>query len=258
MLHDLKQFAARALRRTGYSVGTIPDPFQVQRRLLGARSAEVVLDVGANVGETAARYRALFPAARVYCFEPAPECVDSLRARFAGDPAVSVIAEAVSDTPGRAVLHLSEGATSHSLRTRSDRALYQPKGAALRDEVEVPVTTLDHFCKEREIPHVDVLKLDVEGAERWALEGARGLLGAQSIGLVFLEVMFVEHYSGQSLYHELAALLAGFGYSLYDLYDLRHARNGQLRWGNAIFLSEELRHAGVEACGSERPKGPTP
>jgi FkbM family methyltransferase len=256
MLHDLKQIAAKALRRVGYSVATLPDPFLVQRRLLGARRAEAVLDVGANVGDTAARYRALLPTARVYCFEPAPPCVETLRARFAADPAVSVIPEAVSDAPGRAVLHLSEGPTSHSLRRRSDRALYQPKGAALRDKVEVPVTTLDRFCGEREIRRIDILKLDVEGAERWALEGARGLLDSQAVGLVFLEVMFVEHYSGQSLYHDLAALLAGFGYSLYDLFDLRHARNGQLRWGNAIFLSEALRREGVEAVGGVRPEGP--
>jgi len=48
----------------------------------------------------------------------------------------------------------------------------------------------------------------------------------------------------------LAALLDQYGYSLFDVYNLKRAKNGQLRWGNAIFLSPHVRaksKAGISA-----------
>jgi hypothetical protein len=41
----------------------------------------------------------------------------------------------------------------------------------------VAVTTIDAFCREHGIAHIDLLKLDVEGHELAALQGARGMLG---------------------------------------------------------------------------------
>ena len=43
-------------------------------------------------------------------------------------------------------------------------------------EVEVETTTIDQLVDELRLPRVDVLKLDIEGAERDALKGARSTL----------------------------------------------------------------------------------
>lgn len=52
--------------------------------------------------------------------------------------------------------------------------------------VEVPVTTLDRFCAEHSLRHIDILKLDVQGAEYATLTGARRLLDEQAIDIVYM------------------------------------------------------------------------
>src|SRR5438067_2277137 len=46
------------------------DPFADQQALLSGEPVRVVFDVGASRGAAARQYRALFPAATIYCFEP--------------------------------------------------------------------------------------------------------------------------------------------------------------------------------------------
>jgi hypothetical protein len=43
-------------------------------------------------------------------------------------------------------------------------------------------------------------------------------------------------YLAQALYHDVAATLQGFGYRLYDFYNFHYGPDGQLQWGDAIFL----------------------
>jgi FkbM family methyltransferase len=59
------------------------------------------------------------------------------------------------------------------------------QGDAESAEVSVPVVTLDEELKD--VPFVDVLKIDTEGADTWVLEGARDLLGQRKIGHIYFE-----------------------------------------------------------------------
>jgi hypothetical protein len=93
--------------------------------------------------------------------------------------------------------------------------------------------------------------MDIQGGELGALRGARGLLERGAIRVIFTEAMFVPHYEGAPLYHDLAAYLAGFGYSLYDLFLAAHGNNGQLRYGDAIFVSARTRREVVDQQAPE-------
>jgi FkbM family methyltransferase len=71
-------------------------------------------------------------------------------------------------------------------------------------------------------------------------KGATRKLTEKRIRLIFTEVMFVAHYKGGCLFHEVSDFLSRYHYKLYNLYNLKRARNGQLRWGNAIFLNPQM------------------
>jgi hypothetical protein len=72
------------------------------------------------------------------------------------------------------------------------------------------------------------------------LTGARRLLES-SVKLVYAEVSFVPLYEHTCLFHDVSLFLAKFGFTLYRLYDLHFADNGQLIYGDATFVNEEVR-----------------
>jgi FkbM family methyltransferase len=136
----------------------------------------LVLDVGAHLG-----YFSLLAArrgAKVIAFEPNPETLgflrDNLRANGVEDR-VTVVTKALAGEPGRRTFFLSPAGDTSSLN----------RLAGTVAEVEVEVTTADAVVDGRS---VDVIKMDVEGAELEALAGMEASIAAASAGLrLFVE-----------------------------------------------------------------------
>jgi len=212
------------------------------RRLFAARPPRTIFDVGAFDGAYAEEYRRLFPKARIYSFEPNPDQAAVLAGKFPEGGAVTVAAAAVGAAAGTAVFHLNDFAQTNSLLPTA--AAVAEAGIAVQMEtrrrVEVPVVSLDGFCRERGIAEIDFLKIDVQGAEKGVLAGAAGLLAAGAVGAVQAEISFASYYEGQTEFHEVGALLGAAGYRLYNFYNGSVNPTGQLRFCDALFLSPRL------------------
>src|SRR5271170_7871413 len=70
------------------------------------KNRHVIFDIGANVGQTAMRYRAIFPNARIFSFEPVPETYKKLQTSFAEDKLVETIPVAVSDECSTVLMYI--------------------------------------------------------------------------------------------------------------------------------------------------------
>jgi FkbM family methyltransferase len=216
------------------------DPFFATQKLIRSR-APLIFDVGAHVGETAARYRALFPDALIHSFEPFPASFESLAATFGADSRVVPHNVAVAETTGAATLRVNRASVTNSL-LESDRRGDDYWGKNLLDtegEIAVKTLALDDFCREQRIERVDVLKIDVQGAEYAVLAGARELLARRAVDLIYLEMIIAPSYVGQRKYHYYLTLLDGLGYELFDLFNLGR-RDGRLIQIDGIFVTREI------------------
>ena len=109
-----------------------------------------------------------------------------------------------------------------------------------RQQVEVEVTTIDCFASENNIPMIDILKMDIQGAELSALHGAKELLSQQAISLIYLEIILADSYIGQPKLHEYLDYLHSLRYDLLDFYNPGR-RNLRLNQVDAIFISNTVR-----------------
>lgn len=196
------------------------EAFAAQQRLV-RNQGPVIFDVGAHRGETAQRYRALFPHATIHCFEPFPESFAALSAAHAQDTRVHPHRLALGSAPGHGTLNVNRSAATNSLLATDDRAAPYWGGELLTTDktIDVPVTTLDAFCTERTIAHIDVLKLDVQGTEFEVLQGAAGLLRNQAIDVVYMELIVAPTYVGQHALHDYLRMFHEHGYALFDFYN---------------------------------------
>lgn len=240
------------IRRVPKSALASPDPFVAQRALIRGKKSPVILDVGAHKGETAARYKAGFPAARVYCFEPYPPSAEMIRNRFREDPSVSVVEKAVAETRNEEKFYVSKLEATNSRYPRPSRKRrYFPRHATFESCLSVTSIDLDGFIEASGIDFIDILKVDVQEGELDVMRGAESLLRRKKVGLIYSEAMFVPHYEGAPLFHELSDFLGSTGYTLFSLYDLHVASNGQLRYGDALFVSDQMRQEIVDQAREE-------
>lgn len=224
----------------------------VLARLFAGREPTTVFDVGAAVGRLSSAYLRLFPAATIHAFEPHPESFAELARRLGSDPRVRLENVAVADRAGTTAFHVNRLPYTSSLLARpAATRRYYPGRDGLQRRIDVPVVTLDEYCGRHGIPRIDVVKLDIQGGELAALRGMEGLLRAARVDAIFTETFFVPHYEGAPLLHDLWAHLESHGYGLFTLFPTREGRNGQLRLGDAIFISAALRAAAVDACADE-------
>jgi FkbM family methyltransferase len=195
--------------------------------------AKIIFDVGANIGQTARSYRRLFPQAEIWSFEPFPASFDALfhsvsDQKFHPEPL------ALSDRIAGASLNIGAVSITNSLLRRETDS---------GKTIEIKTDTLDHFCSERGITNIDILKVDVEGAEDRVFRGASGLFSRRAIRSVFVEVYFNPVYEGMPLFWDLQAQLSDLGFSLFGLYSMIPTRNGALSFANALYVLQPVRHA---------------
>lgn len=237
---------AAALRR-GILIRLLPhgrqgDSFADQAGLLTGTEVRRVLDVGAYYGETAIAYRKLFPDAEIHCFEPVPDSFSRLDERLSGMSGMIVNRLAVGDSREPIELLINRfPATSSRLRPAS--GVERIVGDHLIGVVEtltVESTTIDEYCREHGIDHVDVLKLDVQGGELAALRGATEMLAGRRIALVYVEVLMGRLYEGQPGAGELLSAVERHGYRIYGLYNFAYGADSSLYQMDAILVSPDL------------------
>jgi FkbM family methyltransferase len=140
----------------------------------------LMVDVGANYGYFSLLWAAQKPGNRVIAFEASPRNQQALRHNVEKN-ALAEVAELRGEAAGK-----EKGQLSFHLGPEEQTGWGGlVHGDAKGDGVTVPVVRLDEDLKD--VPFIDVLKIDTEGADTWVIQGATGLLGQKRIGRIFFE-----------------------------------------------------------------------
>jgi FkbM family methyltransferase len=136
------------------------------------KSGETLIDAGAYIGDFAAAAAAL--GAKVYAFEPSPKVMPILRdaGMLNGFEVIGAALAEVKLSNAKLDLSFPGG----DFISNSETLHYE--GDQIEGRVAVETTTLDDFSRENNI-HIDFLKADIEGFERFMLKGAKNVLQQQ-------------------------------------------------------------------------------
>ena len=162
------------------------DQLTIMERLLDAHG--VFIDAGANQGEFSIAAANVVPLGRVIAFEPVAEYRERLfeNVRINALLNVEVIAVALGDEEGSLPIYDQPEAFSDGTRHEGLPSLFASEARSRPLEM-VPIRRLDDVLQELGIARVDVIKLDIEGAEWMALRGAAKTL-ATSRPVLILEL----------------------------------------------------------------------
>ena len=208
-----------------------------ENTLLGLTECNIrtVLDIGANVGQSARFYRQVFPDAMIYSFEPQLNAFAELEKwTQSQNGKAKALNIALGDHDGMMTFkqHVDFSPSSSFLeRTRHSAALF-PQTSRQKD-VQVNVARLDEIAKSLELNAGVLVKMDVQGFEDRVIAGGRAVL-SQALACI-MEVSLQPLYDGQPSFKNLCDLMneLGFEYAgnMLQIYD----EKGRVVYLDALF-----------------------
>lgn len=192
--------------KTKNSCDSLPMMKALDNRIKGSN---ICIDIAANIGIISI----WMPknSSQVYSLEPE----NNNRIRFCENIKVNnisnieIIPLAVSNRVGWGELNIFESYGHHSLgRVNTTKFVRKER---------VEITTLDNFCKERNIDFIDCLKIDVEGFELEVLDGTMELIQNNRIKFIILEISKFLFTKFKKNTNEIFHILSSNNYTIYNL-----------------------------------------
>jgi FkbM family methyltransferase len=185
MIMDVTDFTCHRL----YFHGELYEPLTVRCVVDALRPGATFVDVGANHGYfTVLAARLVGPSGRVIAFEPNPPVFAQLREHLTRNSLTNVTPEplALSDTAGSLTFFVSTCPTNSGLSSSVPQdGAFERGGLDSNRTIQVSATTFDDWSRTHDVGRIDLMKIDVEGAEPSVLRGmAQTLAEAPPDGII--------------------------------------------------------------------------
>jgi FkbM family methyltransferase len=220
--HSVTDRVKSLVRTFGYDIRRIDAHFQKRPiDFIRSRKIEVVVDIGANIGQYAEQLRHAGYTGWIVSAEPVSAVYDVLAARAATDARWKTLNFAFGEQQGITQINVSEATVFSSIRSQSPvAAAFNPESRVIRQET-VRIARLDElfagFPKGRTF-----LKIDTQGYEQQVLMGASGCI-SEFLG-VQMELPIIHLYEGTWRFHEAIAYMHEQGFEISNIAPVNYDR----------------------------------
>ncbi len=172
----------------------------------------VIIDCGAHIGADTVKL-AKIKGSKIYAFEAAKDIFSQLKENTRLFPNITCFNVALGTADGTADFHISSGGSdgSSSLLVPKDHLTTYPD-VHFNTTEKVRVQKLDTWAVENGIEKVDMLWLDMQGAEEMTLRASSTIL--KTVKLIHTEVSTIETYEGVQTYQGFKDYLIGEGFKV--------------------------------------------
>ncbi|MEB3228950.1 MAG: FkbM family methyltransferase [Synechocystis sp.] len=209
-------------------------------RLLGVSQLAIatVIDIGANKGQFAKKMRRQFPNAQILAFEPIPTAYQVLK-HWGDRQANQVKTLNLALGEEADILEINSHvlfSASSSLLTTTDLCETLYPMVKEQEKIKIQQSTLDHEITQLDHPLASeiLIKIDVQGYEDRVIRGGKQTLSQAKACI--LEISLDQLYQGQCQFRDLFYLLDDLGLQYAGNLDQVTAKDGHVRYLNALFL----------------------
>jgi len=203
------------VRRTGFDwvrfPGLEPGYLRVQR--MSRLGVDLVVDVGANIGQYGQDLRTFGYQGKIVSFEPILSAFGILQAVSSADGSWSAVRAALGASSSKMLINIAGNSTSSSLLPMLGRHSAAAPTSEYIGTEEVPVDRLDVLAREQIAEsRAPFLKIDTQGYESSVLDGAEDVMD-HVVGLE-MELSLAPLYEGQTLMMDMIDRMVGLGFRL--------------------------------------------
>jgi len=197
-----------------------------------------LIDVGASQGEFTLALQRYCGLRKAMLIEPQPLRIAELKEKFQGSGFLINCAAASSESRVASMEVLNWDYSSSLLPIRRDvPGAYGKLDMNVREVIPVRVASLDELCRDFD-GRIDLLKIDVQGAEAQVIEGASKML--ERVDLIWMEVSFKPLYDGSDTLEGMNRLCNRQGFVLTHLEEgFRSSSTGELLQADVLFIRDK-------------------
>lgn len=181
LLTDLKQFVKKWLSALGIYISKNQKYDALLEKILEKKLQRNsnCIDVGSHVGEILDLFLKYAPEGKHIGFEPIPQLASNLKEKYEGQVVIKDCG--LSNECGqKEFTHVKNAEAFSGFKERD----YQNRQVDL-NTITVKTCTLDQTLSEENMKRIDLIKIDVEGAELEVLEGSEATIKAQKPLVIF-------------------------------------------------------------------------
>lgn len=176
------------------------------------KGVKIILDIGSRYGNQSISLRQAFPNSKIYAFECNLDAIKVWRNNVEQKD-IYLVEKAVSDVDGtiefypinpeRTITTHKDGNIGASSLLKANPEYPYEKYS--QDCIKVQSTTIDAWAKENDTKSIDLIWIDLQGAELRAFAGMENTL--KSVKMIHTEIAFKPVYIGQPLFRDINAFL---------------------------------------------------
>jgi len=234
----LKQTIRKLARKMGFDIiryEPASHPLARRKSIFDTYAVDLVLDVGANIGQYGSELRSIGYKGRIASFEPLSSAYGLLSERATHDPQWEVENHALGDEEGAATINIAGNSYSSSLLDMLPAHVKSEPASGYVGTEDIRIRTLDTVFPTLVRGAKNIyLKIDTQGFEESVLKGAKSSL--QHIDTLQLEMSLTPLYANELLFNEMYQLLIDKGYQLIAIEPgFTDSKTGQLMQVDGIF-----------------------
>jgi FkbM family methyltransferase len=189
-----------------------PETCNIIHRVLGQIDYPTFIDIGSNIGLMSLFVLSKNPSSRVYAFEPGPHqsgllCKTIKKNKLENNLLLETLAISNSESYLDFFIHKTKDV--------SGDGFIDTQRAGETKSIKVQTKRLDVWWNEHDNPHIDMIKIDTEGAELWVLEGASELIKTCR-PYILTEICKLNYYNYPYSEFEVLEMLHHYNYIVYN------------------------------------------
>ena len=177
------------------------------------KKGDTFIDIGANIGlYSIYASKIVNNNGKVIAFEPTPTTFERLRQNILLNNLTNIEANNMGLSNKKSVLKLHISTDGHD----AWNSFADLDNIVISEEINVNVDTLDSYINKKMIQNIKLIKLDVEGWEKYVIEGAANLLKRKDAPVFMVEFTEANAFASGYYLGEIYDFMKNHGYSWYS------------------------------------------
>ncbi|WP_167880855.1 FkbM family methyltransferase [Methanococcoides sp. AM1] len=191
------------------------------------KDLNIIVDVGGNCGIFAYFVKKRHPQAKLYIFEPSEHLNQVIKHNLFAFEKWEIIQKVVSDSDNKELEFYINPCSQQTNSLIKENVLpFTTNDSIIKENVKS--ITIDRFCRENNINHIDLLKVDIQGHEYYMLEGAKESLAKTEYAIFemsFLDKNILKTLQVLDVYFEISQIINEVKYGADILFKRKNEKN---------------------------------